>query len=102
MVGTAEGAAKARAARRAHVTQGKRLRNLYDAAVQRQIADEAAARTHRAIDPVERAKTFLRRKGYVCYAAWVIGFRPDMTMVGNRLMTSEDILAFARAKGFIE
>lgn len=85
----------------AYVTRGARLRRLYDKAVQKQLAEQRAAEERRANDPVERAKTHLRREGFVCYCASVHrGGSSRHTVVGRRVLDDTELLAFARRKGF--
>lgn len=62
---------------------------------------ECAEALRRASDPIERAKTHLRRKGFVCFAAAVLpGGARGRTIVGRAVMSDEEVLAFARRKGF--
>lgn len=98
MVGTARGVHHWTKSQRAAFARAGR------AAIDRQAADAATAEHHRRTDPVERAKTFLRRRGLVCFAASVLGGPADKTAVGKyrRLMDSAELIAYAATLGFVE
>lgn len=80
--------------------RGAQWRRMYEKAVARQMADERAGKLFRATDPIERVKTFLRRRGYVVFNAAVMGGPVDHCMVGGRMMSEPDMMALARRKGF--
>lgn len=49
----------------------------------------------RLADPVEQAKTIIRQRGWVCFAAVISGGPKDKFYIGNRLVTKAQLLAFA-------
>ena len=68
---------------------------------ERMVAQARADAEHRATDPVELAKTFLRRWGYVVFAQAVLkGGARGVTVVDRQVLDDKDVLAFARRKGF--
>jgi len=84
---------------REYMTHGERTAQGYREAVKRNAAEEAAARYHRATDPLERAKAFLQRRGFVVYWAAVAGGAGDVFVVGNLRMTRDEVIAYARKRG---
>jgi antitoxin component HigA of HigAB toxin-antitoxin module len=63
-------------------------------------ASERAAAAHRESDPAERAKAWLRTRGYIVHSAAVTGGRADRIVVGRRVMTVDAMKALAARLGF--
>lgn len=65
------------------------------AKVARREIDKRAADTARLADPLEQAKTRLRRRGFTVFAAEVTGGPKGKFYVGGRLMTEAELMAKA-------
>lgn len=62
---------------------------------------ERAAGEFRRTDPVERAKTFIRSRGWHCFEAAIT--RPEhhgKYFIGAKLASRDELLTFARRKGW--
>lgn len=74
----------------------------YREAVKRNKASEAKAEERRKTDPVELAKTFIRRRTpFCCFDAHIT--RPEflgMYFIGARLVDREGLLNYARERGW--
>lgn len=57
-------------------------------------------RERREADPVERAKTFLRRRGLNVYSATVHDIADDFTIAGREIFTGPELMDFAEARGW--
>lgn len=60
---------------------------------------EISARVHRAFDPFEQAKLFLRRKGIVVFAHSLHVQSSTLIVVGQRKMTEDEVIALADRLG---
>ncbi len=84
------------AARRRQKAYAHRLIGKGKAAeVTRWEAEKAAADAARLADPLEQAKTRLRRRGFTVFAAEVTGGPKGKFYVGGRLMTEAELMAKA-------
>jgi hypothetical protein len=75
--------------------------NQYYAAMRRDARAEQAASEFRRTDPVERAKTFIRSRGWHCFEAAIT--RPEHQgkfFIGAMLVTRDELLEFALRKGW--
>ena len=73
----------------------------YGASVRRNAELERKASAFRRTDPVERAKTFIRSRGWHCFEAAIT--RPEhhgKYFIGARLASRDELLDFARRKGW--
>jgi hypothetical protein len=85
---------------------GPRKRNVrnaekYGAAIRRNAEAEREAGLFRRTDPVERAKTFIRSRGWHCFEAAIT--RPEhhgKYFIGAKLASRDELLEFARRKGW--
>ena len=84
------------AAKRRQTAYANRLAGKGKAAeVTRWEAEKAAADAARLADPLEQAKTRLRRRGFTVFAAEVTGGPKGKFYVGGRLMTAAELMAKA-------
>jgi hypothetical protein len=73
----------------------------YYAAINREARIEREASEFRRTDSVERAKTFIRSRGWHCFEAAIT--RPELHgnyFVGAMLLSRDELLQFARRKGW--
>lgn len=84
------------AAKRRQTAHANRLAGKGKAAeVTRWEAEKAAADAARLADPLEQAKTRLRRRGFTVFAAEVTGGPKGKFYVGGRLLTEAELMAKA-------
>ncbi len=82
-------------------TRFSRYAKAYSRAKKINMAIEAADKVFRATDPVEQAKAAIRRRGFHCFEAEIV--RPGEIgkfMIGSRLVTKDELLAFAERHGW--
>jgi hypothetical protein len=53
---------------------------------------------HRLSDPFEQAKTLLQRRGYAVFSQSLIEPRSKLICVGLKLMTKDEMIAFANER----
>jgi hypothetical protein len=73
----------------------------YGEAIRRNAEAERQAGEFRRTDPVERAKTWIRSRGWHCFEAAIT--RPEhhgKYFIGARLASRDELLEFARRKGW--
>jgi hypothetical protein len=83
-----------------HLSRGQRVAKAYLRVTMKNRAAEVAAANFRSSDPVEIAKTAIRRAGYHCFEAEII--RPSERgkfFIGSRLVTKAELLDFAERRG---
>lgn len=83
------------------ITAGTYAARCYREEKARAIAANQQAQIFRTTDPVERAKTFLRRRGWTVFSASVVDGPPDQYVVGRnrKTMTGKELIAYAMARG---
>ena len=73
----------------------------YRRSLRREAEAERKSELFRNSDPVERAKTFIRQRGWHCFEAAIT--RPEhhgKYFIGAKLASRDELLAFARHKGW--